>query len=90
MSFDLIVRHATLPDGRKNIDIGIANGAFVAFAGALQGDAAEEIDAAGCLVTPPLTAALGCPLSRRLICPPIFTSGANRLMRWSGSIPQTA
>jgi cytosine deaminase len=53
MAFDLIVRRATLPDGRRSIDIGIKNGFFAAFAEGLAGDTSSEIDAAGHLVTPP-------------------------------------
>ena len=53
MALDLIIRHATLPDGRTNIDIGIKDGQFVAFAPALAESAAEEIDATGHLVTSP-------------------------------------
>jgi cytosine deaminase len=53
LSFDLIVRGANLPDGRQNIDIGIKDGRFAAFAPQLPGEAGAEIDAAGYLVTPP-------------------------------------
>ncbi len=50
---DLILRHATLPDGRHDIDIGIEAGRIVAVGPALAAQAIEEIDAAGVLVTPP-------------------------------------
>ncbi len=50
---DLVIRGATLPDGREGIDIGIAGGRIADLGPGLAGDAAEEIDAAGCLVTPP-------------------------------------
>ncbi len=50
---DLIVRHATLPDGRADQDIGIQAGRIVAVQSALAAKSAEEIDAAGQLVTPP-------------------------------------
>ena len=50
---DLVIRGATLPDGRKGIDIAIQGGRIVDVGPGLAGDAAEVIDAAGCLVTPP-------------------------------------
>ena len=53
MSVDLIVRGATLPDGRSGMDIAISGGRITAVEPGLEADAGEEIDAAGCLVTPP-------------------------------------
>ncbi|WP_316157103.1 amidohydrolase family protein [Cupriavidus sp. BIC8F] len=50
---DLILRHCNLPDGRTDIDIGIAAGRIAAVEPALAARAAEEVDAAGQLVTPP-------------------------------------
>ncbi len=50
---DLIVRDCNLPDGRTGIDIGIAGGRIVAVEPALPAQAAEQIDAAGQLVSPP-------------------------------------
>ncbi len=50
---DLILRHCNLPDGRTDIDIGIAAGRIAAVEPALAARAAEELDAAGQLVTPP-------------------------------------
>ena len=50
---DLIVRNATLPDGSKSIDIAIAGGLITAVGPHLPLTAAQEIDAAGKLVTPP-------------------------------------
>ncbi|MDZ7856619.1 amidohydrolase family protein [Sphaerotilus sp.] len=50
---DLILRHCTLPDGRRDHDIGIRDGRIVAVQPALPATAAEELDAAGQLVTPP-------------------------------------
>jgi cytosine deaminase len=50
---DLIVRDATLPDGRTRTDIGVAGGRIVAVEPALQAQAREEIDAGGMLVSPP-------------------------------------
>ena len=51
--FDLIVRNANLPDGRRSIDIGIQGGKIVAVERNLQAQAQEEIDATGRLVSPP-------------------------------------
>lgn len=51
--FDLKITNATLPDGRKSIDIGIQNGRIAALEPNLAGDAGETIDAAGQLVSPP-------------------------------------
>lgn len=51
--FDLIVRHCTLPDGRSHQDIGISKGRITALHPAIAGHAAQEIDAAGHLVSPP-------------------------------------
>ena len=50
---DLILRHCTLPDGRRDHDIGVREGRIVAVEPALAATAAEEVDAAGQLVTPP-------------------------------------
>ena len=50
---DLIVRNGNLPDGRKGFDIGIQNGRIVEVAPKLNAQAYQEIDAKGCLVTPP-------------------------------------
>jgi cytosine deaminase len=51
--FDLLLRGATLPGGERGIDIGIENGRIAAVSPGLQGEAHEEIDVTGCLVTPP-------------------------------------
>ncbi|MBP2307209.1 amidohydrolase family protein [Azospirillum melinis] len=51
--FDLILRRATLPDGRSGIDIGIKDGRIAAVEANLAGEAAAEIDATGRLVSPP-------------------------------------
>src|SRR5712671_668293 len=53
MSFDLIVRNATLPDGRTGVDIAVAAGRIAAVAPSIAADAAQVIDAAGHLVSPP-------------------------------------
>ena len=50
---DLVVRNANLPDGRRQLDIAIADGRIVEIASGLEGEAAHEIAATGCLVTPP-------------------------------------
>ena len=50
---DVLLRHCTLPDGRSDIDIGIEGGRIVAVQAALAAPAAQEIDAAGQLVSPP-------------------------------------
>jgi cytosine/creatinine deaminase len=51
--FDLVIRGATLPDGRAGMDIAIAGERIADVGPALAGETAQEIDAAGCLVTPP-------------------------------------
>lgn len=53
MMLDMIIRGATLPDGRTNIDIGIQGGKITTVAPNLAAVAGREIAAAGCLVTPP-------------------------------------
>src|ERR1044072_8777988 len=50
--FDLIVRNATLPDGRT-LDIGIRDGKIAALERDLAGDTGRTIDAQGLLVSPP-------------------------------------
>jgi cytosine/creatinine deaminase len=52
MSFDLIVKGGTLPDGRA-ADIGIAKGKISAIEPRLEADAGRVIDASGSLVAPP-------------------------------------
>ncbi|MGQ9367880.1 amidohydrolase family protein [Azospirillum sp. ST 5-10] len=51
--FDLVLRRATLPDGRTGVDIGVRAGRIAAVEANLPGDAGTEIDATGRLVTPP-------------------------------------
>ena len=53
MMLDLIVRHAALPDGRRGIDIAVRDGRIETLAPAIDAPARREIDAGGCLVTPP-------------------------------------
>lgn len=50
---DLVLRNATLPDGRQQADIAIEAGCIAAIGTALNLKGAEEIDVAGDLVTPP-------------------------------------
>ncbi|MCE2969559.1 MAG: amidohydrolase family protein [Burkholderiales bacterium] len=50
---DLLVTHATLPDGRRDIDIAVRDGRIVEVAPAIAAPAARTLDAAGQLVTPP-------------------------------------
>src|SRR5688572_5375607 len=49
---DLILRHASLPDGRRDHDIGIADGRIAAIEHGLAAAAREEIDCKGRLVSP--------------------------------------
>ncbi len=50
---DVVIRNASLPDGRRGIDIAIEGGRIAAVGPALALRAAREIDAGGDLVTPP-------------------------------------
>lgn len=50
---DLIVRNATLTDGRSGVDIGCAEGRISVIAERLDADAAQVVDAGGQLVSPP-------------------------------------
>ncbi|MGK5024530.1 amidohydrolase family protein [Janthinobacterium sp. RB2R34] len=50
---DLVIRNASLPDGRKAIDIAIEHGRIAAVGPALPVLGGREIDAQGDLVTPP-------------------------------------
>ena len=50
---DLLIRKATLPDGRTGIDVLVAGGRIVNVARAIDASAAETVDAAGQLLTPP-------------------------------------
>ena len=53
MSFDLIVRNANLPDGRRSVDIAVAAGKIAAVEAKIEADAANTIEAGGMLVSPP-------------------------------------
>jgi len=50
---DLLLRGATLPDGRRDIDIAVKDGLIVELRPAIDARARRIIDAAGNLVTPP-------------------------------------
>ncbi len=52
-ALDLILRHCNLPDGRTGVDIGITAGRISAVQHALPAQAAQELDCAGQLVSPP-------------------------------------
>ncbi len=51
--FDLIIRNANLSDGRTGVDIAVENARIVQVAPRLKAQANREIDAAGCLASPP-------------------------------------
>ncbi len=51
--FDLIVKNATLPDGRAGMDIACMDGTIAAVEPGITAQAHEVIDAAGYLVSPP-------------------------------------
>jgi len=53
MTIDLLVRNATLADGRGGVDIACASGKIVAIEPNIAADAARTIDAGGRLVSPP-------------------------------------
>ncbi|MFN2306814.1 MAG: amidohydrolase family protein [Paracoccaceae bacterium] len=51
--FDLLIRGATLPDGRRNQDVAVRDGRIVDIALGIEGQAAEIIEAEGHLLSPP-------------------------------------
>ena len=51
--FELLVKNATLPDGRTGIDIGCSKGKIVALENGISTEAKDTIDAKGWLVAPP-------------------------------------
>lgn len=53
MTFDLILRDATLPDGRTGQDIAVSGRTIAAVAPGIGADAGRVVDAAGQLVSPP-------------------------------------
>jgi cytosine deaminase len=50
---DLVVRNATLPDGRSGQDLLVADGRIVAIAPGIAASARETVDAGGLLLSPP-------------------------------------
>src|SRR5271165_1466992 len=53
MVFDLIIRDASLPDGRKGQDVAIASGRIASIEPRIEAEARHEIDAGGYLLSPP-------------------------------------
>jgi cytosine deaminase len=53
LAMDLVIRNASLPDGRRQVDIAVEQGRIAALGPALQVRGAREIDAEGDLVSPP-------------------------------------
>lgn len=53
MMLDLIVRGGNLPDGRRGIDIGVKSRRIVEITTRIESSAPLEIDAHGCLISPP-------------------------------------
>lgn len=52
-TLDLLIRNATLPDGRRNMSVAVQSGKIVALAAALDAPARETMDAQGFLLSPP-------------------------------------
>jgi len=52
-TMDTVIRNASLPDGRRGMDLAVAGGKIAAVGPALPVRGAQEIDAAGDLVSPP-------------------------------------
>ena len=50
---DLLITNATLPDGRRDISVGVQDGRIVEVAAGLQVPAHETVDAQGLLLSPP-------------------------------------
>ena len=53
MNLDLLVRHATLPDGRTGQDVGVGGGRIVAVERGIAAEAGRVIEAGGRLLSPP-------------------------------------
>jgi cytosine/creatinine deaminase len=53
MAIDLLIKNASLPDGRTNVDIACAGGKISAIEPNISGEAARTIDATGRFVSPP-------------------------------------
>jgi cytosine deaminase len=50
---DLLITHATLPDGRRDISVAVQNGRIVEVTPGLQAPARDTVDAGGLLLSPP-------------------------------------
>jgi cytosine deaminase len=50
---DLLITHATLPDGRRDISVAVQNGRIVEITPGLQAPARDTVDAGGLLLSPP-------------------------------------
>ena len=50
---DLLIHHATLPDGRTDMSVAVQDGRILEVAQGLQAPAAETLDAGGLLLSPP-------------------------------------
>ncbi|MEN3278816.1 MAG: cytosine/creatinine deaminase [Massilia sp.] len=90
---DLVIRNASLADGRRNIDIGVEGTRVAAVGTGLAARGAREIDAAGDLVTPPFVDAhfhMDATLSYGL--PRVNASGTllEGIALWSELKPQLA
>ena len=59
---DLLVTHATLPDGRTDVSVAVQDGRIVEVTPGLQAPAHETVDAGGLLLSPPSTA-IACPFT---------------------------
>ena len=53
MTFDLIIRNATLPDGRKGQNVAVGSGRIAAIGPEIAAEADTTIDARGFLLSPP-------------------------------------
>src|SRR6478752_8390318 len=53
MAVDLLIQHATLPDGRTGVDIACAGGKISAIEPNIAAEAGRTVDASGRLVSPP-------------------------------------
>jgi cytosine deaminase len=53
MTLDLLVRNATLPDGRSGVDVAVRDGRIAAVEPGIAAEAGRVIDAGGHLVSPP-------------------------------------
>ena len=50
---DLLITHASLPDGRTDMSVAVQDGRIVAVAPGLQAPAHQTVDAASQLMSPP-------------------------------------